>query len=194
MVKFGEQFSVLAVNDAKSYVQVPRVTYSGIEQEAFESLEKWCGKKSKDFEVMNGRGNSVDHNKEFEVNNKINVNQSEQNKNENQRENDPLAGVFDYGEPKEISEARVKHSKMRQRGFGSTFITPKKSKTKDLYTKDSSNFQEVFNLLYNIDVSDAALRNREEQLAGLRKTLESSSLQKKKRRGFWDSWFGCLDR
>ena len=213
MVKFGEQFSVLALNDAKKFVELPRVSYSGIEKEAFESLEKWCGrslglekheknKANENFAAFvepQGRevGNFADG--------KGRIGQDKDEGLNGHRIRVMIKdgfigqaglGAFDQGEVRSLAEARIGHSKMRQRGFGMNVLIPKISKNKDLYSRDSTGFQEVFNLLLNVDVSDAALRNREEQLEGLRKTLESAQVQRKlkTKSGFWSNWFGCLDR
>lgn len=218
MVRFGEQFSVLALNDAKKFVELPRVSYSGIEKEAFESLEKWCGKSMGfDKSEKNGEGMKfvqggilagdqegkfADDDGKKLVEKGIGLNGLGGNvvkvmvMHEDKGCGERVFGVFDMDEVQVLIDKRTQHSKMRQRGFGMNVLIPKISKNKDLYSRDSTGFQEVFNLLLNVDVSDAALRNREDQLEGLRKTLESAQVQRKARAkaGFWSNWFGCLDR
>lgn len=223
MIKFGEQFSVLALNDVKKYLEIPRVSYSTIEKEAFESLEKWCGKndkikKNENNEYKNeGRKSLInEENRNFEIfkgfhmqkgnlfgvskENCLGTQETALNRIKiavkDIKDKGPGFGVFDKDEVANIATARIEQSTMRQKGFGQKILFAKKSSKRYIYSRDSTDFQEVFNLLLNIDVSDAALRNREEQLEGLRKTLESSQVQKKSRKnsGFFGNWFGCLDR
>ena len=219
IVKFEENFTVVVAEDTKKYLEVPRVSYSGIEKEAYASLEAWCGKKKRKNieEIKNTKETTEKSQKDSKVANQNTLKSPEKSKDpvqilsENRKPahissliaktpqavtlSDEFSGVFLPLECEKIHESRLKKSKLRQTGFK---IPNKEVKhnSNSLYTKDSTTFQEVFNLTSNLDISEAALNLRLQQLEGLRKTLEATKHPhiKKGKSSFWSSWFGCLDR
>ena len=109
--------------------------------------------------------------------------------------NDLFGGLFvDETEIRKISEKRIKNAKKREIFLISSVKFPK---SKDVYTVDSTNFQNIFDIKNKIDISDAAFKSKQDQLDNLRHTLETNQKKKKvvkREQSFFGKLFGCVDR
>ena len=114
---------------------------------------------------------------------------------------DANGGVFESEQEfRRIKEMNLKNSNKVEKGRSGAIKTVK---SKELYTKDSTNFQSCFDVTNIILLSDRAVEDREEELDQIRQTLEQTSANKvkdmkdmkdKKESSFWSRLFGCIGR
>jgi serine/threonine protein kinase len=209
-VKFRDRICVLAAADAVGMVDnedKPRVTISEIENEAFESLEKWLNQPKKSVEVDREVDREVEwkeKEEEEKVEEKESIDKSENWKKDEKmvwekrvvvkknslevvkkmesemlEKREEFGGVFsEMYEMETIKENIEKRQQRMRAGMSGKIRVPKEGKNKDLYTKDSSSFQTVFSITNRIDISERAFESKKEELEVIRKTLEMTNRKK----------------
>ena len=107
----------------------------------------------------------------------------------------PAEGLFENEkEYSKVFELMRKNSKKLQNSCRGLIKIPN---FRDMYTKDSTQFQKTFNIKHKIDISQEAFESKKKELISIRQTIDDSNFHHKKPESgvsFWSSLFGCIDR